>query len=295
MERDIWTRIRAALKPLTPTRPRNAVYSDQQILAVYLWAALHDRPVCWACLRAHWPMQAWRRALPDQSTMSRRMRRPALAALAAALLRRVQRGDDAGAVVVADGKPLELSEYTRDPDAAVGRGAGRMAKGYKVHLLLDPAAQRVLGHRTHGLNVAEPTTTAQMLSQPDVTVPRYSLLLGDALFDSNPLHHAAHARQCQLVAPRKSPGTGLGARRHHPNRYESIRMTEGHDRELWRRVLGPQRASIERFFGAWASFGAGLSALPTWVRRIHRVRAWVDAKLIINAARIVGLRPRIGA
>ena len=70
MERDIWTRMMAALKRLPPTRPRNAVYTHGQILAVLLWAALHDRPVSWACERGNWPMQAWRRALPDQSTMS---------------------------------------------------------------------------------------------------------------------------------------------------------------------------------------------------------------------------------
>ena len=78
MERDLWTIVTGALKGLPPTRPRNAVYADSQIAAVYLWAVLHDRPVSWACQRRHWPMQAWRRALPDQSTMSRRLRHPAI-------------------------------------------------------------------------------------------------------------------------------------------------------------------------------------------------------------------------
>ena len=35
------------------------------------------------------------------------------------------------------------------------------------------------------------------------------------------------------------------------------------------------------------SFGGGLSALPAWVRGLDRVRTWVWAKLLINAARIV--------
>ena len=290
MERDIWTRMMAALKRLPPTRPRNAVYTHGQILAVLLWAALHDRPVSWACERGNWPMQAWRRALPDQSTMSRRLRHPETLNVLLALLMAVQGDRSAGEVLVADGKPLELSEYTRDPDATAGRGAGRMAKGYKVHLILDPEAQWVVGHQTHGLNVAETTTAAALVGRPDVPIPRGSLLLGDALFDSNPLHRATHARGCQLIAPRKQPGTGLGARRHHPNRLESIRFTEGKDRAVWDRVLGPRRAAIERFFGAWASFGGGLHGLPPWVRRLHRVRVWVAAKLVINAARIVGLQ-----
>ena len=33
--------------------------------------ALYDRSINWACQRGHWPFQAWRRRLPDQSTMSR--------------------------------------------------------------------------------------------------------------------------------------------------------------------------------------------------------------------------------
>lgn len=290
MERDIWTRMMAALRHLPRTRPRNAVYTHAQILAVLVWAAMHDRSISWACQRRNWPMQAWRRALPDQSTMSRRLRHPDTMGVLLTVLMAVQGGGPVGAVLVADGKPLELSEYTRDPDATVGRGAGRMARGYKIHLILDPQAQRVVGHETHGLNAAEPTTAAALVGRPQVPIPRGGLLLGDAAFDSNPLHRATHARGCQLIAPRKAPGTGLGARRHHPNRLESIRFTEGQDRQVWDRVLGPQRAAIERFFGAWASFGGGLHGLPPWVRRLHRVRVWVAAKLVINAARIAGLR-----
>lgn len=295
MERDIWTRITAALKRVPSTRPRNAVYTVRQIVAVLLWAALHDRPISWACKRGNWPMQAWRRDLPDQSTMSRRLRHRSMLETLEKLLMVIQRDNPADEVVVADGKPLELSGYTRDPDAKVGRGAGRMSKGYKVHVLLNPTAQRVVGHQTHALNVSETTTAADLVGRERVDVPRGGLMLGDALYDSNPLHHAVHARGCQLVAPRKRPGTGLGSRSHHPNRIQSIRLTEGQDREVWEKTLKPQRDAIERFFGAWASFGGGLSSLPTWVRRIHRVRPWVAAKLVINAARIAIQREGLAA
>jgi hypothetical protein len=47
-----------------------------------------------------------------------------------------------------------------------------------------------------------------------------------------------------------------------------------------------RRADIERDFSGLACFGGGLTTLPPWVRRIWRVRAWVMAKLLINAARI---------
>lgn len=285
MERELWRLIVVALKRMPRRRPRNAVYTDQQILAVLLWAALHDRPVSWACRRRNWPMQAWRRTLPDQSTMSRRLRRPATLDLLVWILMALQQTLEEGDVLVADGKPLELSENTGDPDARTGRGAGRFAKGYKLHVILDARAQAVRAYEVHPMNVGETTTVAGLLGRPRTRVRPGSVLLGDKLFDSNPLHAAAHRRGCQLIAPRQKPGKGVTRWAQHPNRLESIRFTEGVDRLVWDRVLGPQRMAIERFFGTLACSGGGLPVLPPWVRRLHRVRAWVGAKLVINAAR----------
>ncbi len=45
MERELWHCFMDAIKPLLPTRLRNAVYNDKQIVTVYAWAVLHDRPV----------------------------------------------------------------------------------------------------------------------------------------------------------------------------------------------------------------------------------------------------------
>lgn len=286
MERELWRWIVSALKRTPPTRPRNAVYTDQQIVAILLWAALHDRPVSWACQRRNWPMQAWRRALPDQSTMSRRLRKPAIADLLLAVLMSVQRAFGQGEVLVVDGKPLEISEHTRDPEARIGRGAGRFARGYKMHVILDVQTRAVIGYQTHPLNVSETRTAADLLRQPETRLPPGAILLGDRLFDSNPLYAAAHERGCQLIAPRKRPNTKLGSRRHHQDRLESIRLTEGANRDLWERTFAPQRVAIERFFGTLSSASGGLAGLPPWVRRLHRVRRWVAAKLIINAARI---------
>lgn len=64
MEHALWIVI--ALRRLPSRRPRGAGYTNRQILAVLLWAALRDRPIDWACKRRHWPPQAWRRVLPSQ-------------------------------------------------------------------------------------------------------------------------------------------------------------------------------------------------------------------------------------
>lgn len=290
MERELWRWIARTLKAAPRTRPRNAVYTDSQIAAVYLWAVLHDRPVSWACRRENWPMQAWRRELPDQSTMSRRMRRPEMRSLMRDLLERIQRTFDRGEVLIVDGKGLHIGPQSRDPDAHAGYAAGRIGKGYKLHLILDAQSQAVVAHETHPMNIAEPTTAAELMRDASSRIPPKSLLLGDCAFDSNPLHAAAHTRDCQLIAPRHRPRTGLSNQKHHPNRFESMRFTEGTDEMVWRQTLHPIRVGIERFFGALASASGGLIALPAWVRRLHRVRLWVAAKLIVNAARIAARR-----
>jgi len=293
MERELWRAFKAAAKNHPRTRPRNAVYTDIQIATVYAWAVMNDRPVSWACDRGNWPDRAWRCPLPDQSTMSRRMRRPKVLAIADAILARVQRDFELGDIMIVDGKPLELSEHTRDPDARTGRGAGRYAKGYKLHLVLDQHSGAVLAFETHPLNTSETTTATAMVSDPETPVFSGGLLLGDALYDSNELHQASADRGVQLAAPRKKPGTGLGRRRHHPNRLKSIEMTEGDEQSLWKDVLGPCRDGIERFFGTLASYGGGLYGLPPWVRRLHRVRLWVAFKLVFNAIRIAAKRAEL--
>src|SRR2546426_11966891 len=46
------------------------------IVRVHLWSALHERPTVWACDPRNWTPRTCPEVLPDQSTMSRRMRRP---------------------------------------------------------------------------------------------------------------------------------------------------------------------------------------------------------------------------
>jgi hypothetical protein len=89
------------------------------------------------------------------------------------------------------------------------------------------------------------------------------------------------------VCPRAKPGTGLGHHYQSPDRVRAIDMLEPPARV---NGFGPSlyrlRTDIERAFAQLACFGGGLATLPPWVRRIGRVRRWVTAKLLINAARI---------
>ncbi len=284
MERELWRRVMGGLRRVPRWWPRGAVYSNRAVLAVLLWAALHERSITWACQRSSWPVQAWRRELPDQSTMSRRLRDARVLLDLERLARSLQHAEPAATLIV-DGKPLPVSRFTADKEAKLGWGAGRHARGYKLHALID-SAQRLIAWAVHPMNHAECTAAAELVEKAaDLGLIRAgTLILGDASYDSNPLHAAAARAGARLIAPRRRPGLGLATnRRHHPNRLAAIRFTEQDPGA--QRLLGPVRSTIERYFGTLATVGGGLIALPAWARRLHRVRAWVGAKLALEAAR----------
>jgi hypothetical protein len=288
MERELWRWIGWGLKRLPRWWPRGAVYGNRDILAVLLWAALHDRSILWACQRENWPVQAWRRALPDQSTMSRRLRDPLvledLERLVAILQRR---GPTAASTLIVDGKPLAVSEFTADPEAVTGWGAGRHAKGYKLHALID-SARRLLAWEVRPMKDSEQAVACELVKRAAArgVLPRDAELLGDATYDSRHLYAAAEEAGLRLIAPRRLPGTGFDKSRViHPDRLAAVHLLEG--RPSAAAAFKSRRATIERFFGVLATVGGGLHALPAWARRLHRVRPWVSAKLVLFIARSV--------
>jgi DDE family transposase len=283
MERELWRRIVWGLKRLPRWSPRNAVYDNREVLAVLLWAALHDRSILWACQRAHWPVQAWRRRLPDQSTMSRRVRDPRIVDDLRTLLDLVQRGPVDPALMI-DGKPLAVSEYSGDPDACTGWGAGRYARGYKLHVLID-AAQRLLAWELRPMNQAECVVAVDLLHQAARrgVLPTGATLRGDASYDSNRLHEVAGQLAVQLIAPRRKPYRSIGrSHRQHPGRLRSIELTE--QDAMASAEHRRMRTKIERYLGTLATIGGGLFGLPSWARRTARVQVWVGAKLALHAA-----------
>jgi hypothetical protein len=90
MEHQLWKAIVAVLLTLdhcpTPTR---FDFSDEDIVKVYYWSVIGDRPTAWACQRRNWPIHLRKRPLPSAATMSRRLRSPSVIALLGALERRV--------------------------------------------------------------------------------------------------------------------------------------------------------------------------------------------------------------
>lgn len=277
MERERWLQLYRVLCRLDKAAFRG-VFRAAAVVAVHLWAVLHDRPTSWACAAANWPAGLWRGPLPSQPTMSARLRHdPRVVALLTALGRTTEVAGEPpplDCVKAIDGKPLPIGGYSRDPDARWGKALKTFQLGYKLFVVWGrsrmPSAWRVAA-----LNTSEQAMAQEML--PELSGGGY--VLGDKLYDINKLHDAATAVGHQLVAPRKRPGTGLGHCRHSPARLRALEL-------LGTRFGGELHAlrdRIERRFASLTAYGGGLAPLPAWVRRLHRVRLWVHAKLILHA------------
>lgn len=287
MERERWLWLyRLLMEVSARCRDHGVTYPDRVIVAVFLWAAIWDRPVSWATRHEHWPARLRRFNLPSQSCMSRRLRSRGVTALLDAVADRLRQHDAPPSPIRwIDAKPLPVSRHSRDPDAAFGRGAGGLNKGYKLYAIwpekhLLPAAWDV-----RAINADEPTVGRELLQ----TLNGPGWLLGDSAYDNNRLYHAAGERGHQLLAHRRyRHARGVGHHRHSPYRLRAIALLE----QPRYRLLLDRRRGIETCFGNLTGFGGGLTSLPPWTRRLHRVKLWVHAKLLINALRILKVRER---
>jgi Transposase DDE domain len=281
MERELWEALCHIAGKLY-NRAARSCYGDDVICAVFWWAVIHDRPVRRACQLEHWPAD-FRRPLPSQPTMSRRLRTASIEQLwaeteQALLALTVVVGPR---VLAIDGKALPVGSPSKDADAAWGRAAGGCVKGYKFHAVwgdqLLPVAWALAP-----LNMSERRLGAKLVSD----LPGEGYLLGDKHYDVNYVYEAAAKSDYQLLAPQQKPSQRLGHRRHSPHRvrgWELLKTDFG--KQVYR-----QRLRIERRFAQLTSFVGGLGPLPFWVRRFHRVKQWVHSKLLINAVHQLKLK-----
>lgn len=283
MERELWLALYKLARSCDPAPYWELVtYRDFEIVSVYLWAVLHERPVRWACQPVHWPKALWSGKLPSQATMSRRLRTTEVHHLLSRMEGRLATLHRGGFVLLIDGKPLTVGTHSKDRDAQWGRVGHGYAKGYKLHAIYGRGPLPIQWD-VAPLNVSEPEVGLRLVS----LLNGGGYLLGDKAFDSNPLHDMALARGCQLVAERKRPAAGLGHRRHSPGRLRSIALLQ----TKFGRDLYHRRDDVERQFGWLTNHAAGLAPLPAWVRRSHRVRLWIQAKLIAHAIYIHSQHP----
>jgi hypothetical protein len=281
MEREIWTTLyRHVCFTAQEVHQKYVQIQPWIIVATMLWAALHDRTVSWACDPRNWsttklkPMR-----IPSETTMGRRVD-----SVATGLFwRRLQehlRQSEPSLLAFLDGKPLPIGGNSKDREAGYGRAAGGFAKGYKLHTVWTNSNLPKVWEVTP-MNVSEKTVAYRLISQLH---DGGGYLLADGNYDASYLYDCAFEHGYQLVAPhRQAKKPGSGGHYQSPHRLRSIALLE----HCYGQKLYQARGQIERDFGNATAFGGGLGPLPAWVRGSNRVRTWVWAKLLINAARIL--------
>lgn len=275
MERELWNQLYVVVTALD-SRFSRGWYRASEIVMVFLWAVVHDRPTSWACRRDNWHGHTPSR-LPSQSTMSKRLRSGPVVAL----LNRVETelGGDPRRwwLQRIDSKPLPVGPHSKDKNAHWGRAGGGFARGYKLHTIWGNGPLPSLW-RIEPMNAGDSVVARKMVTN----LPGEGYLVADCQYDSNPLHRAAGDSH-QVIARQQRPGKGLGHRRHEPGRLRALDLLS----RPFGQALLKTRTQIEREYSGLTCFAAGLSPLPSWVRRPHRIHLWVQGKLLINAIRIL--------
>ena len=172
----------------------------------------------------------------------------------------------------------------------VGKSVAGNGLGYKLHAFVN-AGRRIVVWSLMGLNADEKTVARQALLPHLPPLSADALVLADSNYDSKVMHK-------QTLGP-------LGIPVLHPLRGQH--RVGGHARRIklqqmghWRRTLVrvwqdhadladyvlKGRNEIERVFGVLTCTAGGLGSLPSWVRRLERVRRWVGVKVILYNVRL---------
>jgi hypothetical protein len=280
MERELWPILFDAVVEVGSEVKQVGVHYQPWVVAlVILWAALHDRPRRWACDPRNWsPTRKRPIQLPSESVLSRRADSVGMGLFWKRLEEHLRGSEYSGMISMVDGKPLFVGGCSKDHDAHWGYGAGMKGKGYKLHTIWGhqdlPKAWDVTP-----LNRDESKVAIELLKQ----VHSGGYLLADGNYDNCPMHIAASTSKFQMITKDRRPNAGRGHRKVSASRQRSIQLRHS----SFGQQLLAQRTEIERDFGQATCFGGGLAPLPSWVRRLSRVRTWVWSKLFINAARIL--------
>lgn len=279
MERELWMQLYALMVRLD-SHWSTGFFRASEIVAVFLWAVVHDRPTSWACERHNWGDLALD-VLPSQSTMSRRLRSQAVIQLLAEVESEIGGDPRRWWIQRIDSKPLPVGIHSKDQDAKWGHTGRKLARGYKLHAIWGGGPLPSIW-RVEPMNVADAAAARELIGQ----LPGEGYVVGDKQYDSNRIHEAACPHH-QLVAPQQRPGKALGHHRHHPGRLRSLEL----EKRAFGQAMFRYRGQIERDFAHLTCFAAGLSPLPSWVRHLDRVRLWTQAKLLINALCLTNCHP----
>ena len=266
---------------------RPQVYQTKEILAVWAFAALMDWPISvtqnrlasgatgwWTQRHWQWPLR-----IPSLPTLTRRAKKPAFRWLLRRVLRGIRSKLARGPTrrVAMDSTFLCIGPYSRDPDSHWTCHNGKWFNGYALHAVCDEAGVLWAWHVTSA-NVHEMTVARRLVRQLSLSGFPIEFVIADKGYDSEPLHQFVRRRLGgQMLAPVNLRGAKTDRwRKRQLGRNTSDRLLHT---DLGR-TLARKRNVIERW-NSWFKGSSNVSMLPYHVRRLARVRRWVDLKLMV--------------
>ena len=294
MDGKLWTQLYREIRRVGKTFPdrrcigRPRVYGTDEVLAVWAFSALMGWPISvtrrrlasgasgwW--LRRHW---RWPRRIPSVATLTRRARAPDFAAVLRRLLRRLRRrlGQKPRARVVMDSTFLLTGPYSRDAESRWTCHGGKWFRGYALHAIVDSAGVLWAWHVTSA-NVQEMKVARRLIRQVAATQQQtIRWVIADSGYDSEPLHQLVRRRlAARLVAPLNLRGAKTDRwRARQPGRDACDRLLATPRGA----AMLAERSGIARW-NRWFKGNSDVSMLPYHVRRLNRVRSWINLKLAV--------------
>lgn len=297
MDRELWIQLlfairRAAQRVGWHGGQRPPLYPNRLIVAMYIWAVWHDRPLCWACQRSSYSGLFRPRKLPSVSQFTRRIKSGDCQRILQMVHEQfAQRGlyCECGYI---DGKPLLVSPVSKDRQAKRGKISGGYAKGYKLHAMVNEH-RRIVVWSVTGLNEDEKTVAREVLLPNLPPMTPASLLMADSHYDSAPLHKDIIEPLGLCLLHPLSGQQFLGKEGRNPKALRKMGVSRRELVQYWEKspdlmhFLLKSRNEIERVLGVLCCTAGGLgTALPPWVRTLDRVRRWVGVKIILYNVRL---------
>jgi transposase len=273
---------------ISPRVGRPVMYQTEEILAVWAFAALMDWPISVAqrrlsrgavgwWLRRHW---GWRDRIPSVPTLCRRAQQTEFRKLLRQVLHNFRRRLSAkpAAHVMMDSTFLLTGANSHDPESRWACHGGKWFRGYALHTICDEQGQ-LWAWRVTSANVQEMKAARKLIRQlaalNDGTV---KVVIADSGYDSEPLHQLVrHRLDAMMLAPLNLRGSRTNNwRARQPGRNFSdilLRRRKG-------QMLLEKRSVVERWYSMFKG-SSNVSSLPYHARRLHRVRRWIDLKLMV--------------
>jgi hypothetical protein len=253
------------------------VFGDGIIVMVHFLSVIRERSMYWAYDKRNWPLWMRRLACPSYSQLMRRLKTQAVRRLIVELNLEFRSQLPDSDEKFCDGKPLTVGGFSKDPDTREGKLPGDgWGRGYKVHVLVEACAA-IDFFTVTALDAGEPTVMCRLIELAELR-PKV-IIRADSNYDSNRLYGVVAKQGARLIAPRKKPGTGLGHHPQHPHRLLAIHQLEQSDESM--RAHRRHRVRVEQALGHVTNVPFGLSPLPNFVRRLHRVALWVLSKITL--------------